>query len=109
MSRLICFEEKKKKKKCFKMLSAAVVISALKLKLAMHHSFFFPREKKSIFAGDPLADNVHEILSLIFSEQLKYKYFRIVTAAVITHALTLSVPNFRRHLLSAFLFLQTIA
>ena len=35
----------------------------------------------------PLADNSHEILSLIFSEQLKYKYFGMMTAAVVTHAL----------------------
>ena len=57
----------------------------------MHHSFvvvfFFSEKKVLIFDEDPLADNSHEKLSLIFSEQLKYKYFRMVAAAVITHAL----------------------
>ena len=50
----------------------------------MHHSFFF---FFFFFYVDPLAESSHEIWSLIFSEQLKYKYVRMMAAAVITHAL----------------------
>ena len=51
------------------MLSAAVVISALKDKIGSAQFIFFSEKKVLIFDVDPLADNSHGMLSLIFSEQ----------------------------------------
>ena len=55
---------------------------------AKHHSnvFFFQRNLVLMFDVDPLADNSHEVSSLVFSNN-KNIFFRMLSAAVITHAL----------------------